>query len=167
MENLILDDMGKSIGEEHQEFHSSVWHLFQDPKSVISSFLKLINLKQARRSLYISNWQHIHECAIGWEVCYYPQMAINQEKMGCDDDPVVLSTNNDVMVGVDPSLRYLFVIKNIKKLVKVSSRQYYHDTKFSWKKGKQQWSYKRHQERLDYFNNKLFPNTNDLEDLQS
>jgi len=36
---------------------------------------------------------------------------------------------------------------------KMSSRQYYHDTKFNWNKGKQQQSYKRHQEWLDYSSN--------------
>jgi hypothetical protein len=45
----------------------------------------------------------------------------------------------------------IFVAKNNKniddkkKLVRMSSRQYYHDTKFNWKKGKQQQWYKGHQ----------------------
>jgi hypothetical protein len=66
-----------------------------------------------------------------------------------DDEPGILSTYFD---GLDPSLHYLFVMKNSenvdnkKKLVKMSSRQYYHDTKFNWNKGKQEQSYKKHQE---------------------
>jgi len=53
-----------------------------------------------------------------------------------------------------------------KKSVKISTSQYYHDTKFNWNKGKQQWSYKRHQEWLEYSSNMPSPKTSKLEELQ-
>jgi hypothetical protein len=95
-----------------------------------------------------------------------------KRKQGYCNEPVVSSTNYDVTVGLDPSLRYVFVMKsneNIddkKKLIKMSSRQYYHDTKFNWNKEKQQQSYKRHQEWLEYSSNMPSPKTSKLEELQ-
>lgn len=50
------------------------------------------------------------------------------------------------------------------------SGQYYHDIKFYWKKGRQQQSYKRHQECLDHCSNMPSPKTSKSsksEELQS
>ena len=84
----------------------------------------------------------------------------------------VLFAYYDMAVGLDPGMRYIFVTKNNenidnkKKSVKMSSRQYYHDTKFNWNKGKQQQSYKRHQDWLDYSSYIPSPKTSKLEKLQ-
>ena len=89
---------------------------------------------------------------LGEECVTIPKQQSTKRKHKVDDELVVLLTSYDVTVGLDPSLRYLFVIKNNeneenkKKSVKMSSRQYYHDTKFNWNKEKQEQSYKRHQE---------------------
>ncbi len=48
----------------------------------------------------------------------------------------------------------------------MASRQDYHDTKFNWNKGKQQQSYKIHQEWLDYSKNMPSPKTSKLDELQ-
>jgi hypothetical protein len=54
----------------------------------------------------------------------------------------------DLLVGIDPGLCYVFVgksnenIDNKKSSIRMSSKQYYHDCKFSWKTQKQ----KRHYE---------------------
>jgi hypothetical protein len=85
---------------------------------------------------------------LGEECITVPKWQSTKRKGECDDELVVSSTNYDITVGLDPSLRYVFVTKNNenidnkKKLVKMSSRQYYHDTTFNWNKGKQQQTYK-------------------------
>ncbi len=65
---------------------------------------------------------------LGEECITIPKWQSTKRKQGCDDEPVVSSTNYDITVGLDPGLRYIFVMKsneNIdskKKLVKMSSR---------------------------------------------
>jgi hypothetical protein len=70
-------------------------------------------------------------------IAYYPR------KQACYDESVESSTNYNVMKGLDPSLRFLFVRKNNenvedkKKSATMSCRQYYHNTMYNWYKGKQ------------------------------
>jgi hypothetical protein len=65
-------------------------------------------------------------------VSYNPQTSSNQEKKGKEDEPVVSLSDCNAIAW----FRHLFV-EGKKKSVKISSRPYYHDTKFNWKKGKQ------------------------------
>ncbi len=59
------------------------------------------------------------------------------------DEPVVASSDYDLMVGIDPGLCYMLMGKsneNIdkkKSSIRMSSKQYYHDHNF-WKTQKQQ-----------------------------
>ncbi len=125
-------------------------------------------MKQARRSFFIFLLMaYLSVC------CWVKSASLSPNGHPSRENVVVLSTNYDVAVGLDPSLWYLFVLENNEnvddknRLVKMSSRQYYHGTKFNWNKGKQQWSYKRHQEWLDYSSNMPSPMTSKLEELQS
>jgi hypothetical protein len=95
---------------------------------------------------------------LGEECITIPKQHSTKRKQRYDDEPVISSTNYGITVGLDPGLQYVFFMKNNesidnkKKSVKMSSRQYYPDTKFNWNMGKQYQSYKRHQEWLDYSN---------------
>ncbi len=76
---------------------------------------------------------------MGEEHVTIPKHQSTKRKLDLDDELVVLSSNYYIMVGVDSGLRYLFIAKNNdnvedkKKSVKMSSQQYYNDTKFNWK----------------------------------
>jgi hypothetical protein len=96
-----------------------------------------------------------------------------KRKRDDDNEPVVASSDYDLMVGIDPGLRYVFVGKsneNIdkkKSSIRMSSKQYYHDCKFNWKTQKQQRSYKNHQQWMDYSSNMPTSKTNDISELQN
>ncbi len=75
-----------------------------------------------------------------------------KRKRDDNDEPAVASSDYDLMFGIDPGLRYVFVEKknndNIdkkKSSIRMSLKQYYHDCKFDWKTQKQQRSYKNNQ----------------------
>jgi hypothetical protein len=60
-----------------------------------------------------------------------------------DDVPALSSPSYETRVGLDLGLQHLFIAKNKtnaedKKLsAKMSSKEYYHETKFNWNKSKQ------------------------------
>jgi hypothetical protein len=89
-----------------------------------------------------------------------------------NNEPAVASSEYDLMVGINPGLRYMFVGKcneNIdkkKSSIRMSSKQYYHDCKFNWKTQKQQCSYKNNQQWIDYSSNMPTSKTNDINELQ-
>jgi hypothetical protein len=66
-----------------------------------------------------------------------------------DDEPTVSSASYDVRVGLDPGLRYLFVTKNNTNAedktssAKMSSKEYYCETKLNWNISKQKKCYAR------------------------
>jgi hypothetical protein len=49
----------------------------------------------------------------------------------------------------------------------MSSKQYYHDSKFNWKTEKQQSCHKNHQQWKDYVSNMPASKTNDINELQN
>ena len=173
--DLILDDKGVNIGDEHRELYTAVRKLInEDPKSMIRLFFNIDRFETSKKKFihFLTDGISV-SVLLGEECITIPKRQSTKRKREYCDEPVVSSTNYDVTVGLDPGLRYVFVTKsneNIddkKKSVKMSSRQYYHDTKFNWNKGKQQRSYKRHQEWLDYSSNMPSPKTSKLEELQS
>jgi hypothetical protein len=64
-----------------------------------------------------------------------------------DDEPTVSPASYEVRVGLDPGLCYLFVAKNNmnaeESSVKMSLKEYYHDSKLNWNIAKQRKCYAR------------------------
>jgi hypothetical protein len=66
-----------------------------------------------------------------------------------DNQPSVSSASYEVRVGLDPGLRYLFVAKNNTNAddktssTKMSSKEYYHESKFNCNTSKQKKCYAR------------------------
>jgi hypothetical protein len=76
---------------------------------------------------------------LGEECKLKPKVHKSKRKRGEEDnEPTVLSASYDVRVGLDPGLRYLFVAKNNMNAenktisAKMSSKEYYHESKFNW-----------------------------------
>jgi hypothetical protein len=73
-----------------------------------------------------------------------------KRKRGEEDAvPALSSLSYETRVGLDPGVHYLFIVKNNlnteeKKLsAKMSSKEYYHESKFNWKISKQKKCYAR------------------------
>jgi hypothetical protein len=88
---------------------------------------------------------------LGEESKLKPRAYKPKRKRGKEDEvPALSSLSYEMVVGLDPGLHYLFVAKNnmnaeVKKLsAKMSSKEYFHESKFYWNKSKQKKCYARY-----------------------
>jgi hypothetical protein len=150
--DLILGDKGRNIGEAHAGLYKTVRKLVaEDYMSVLQPFFDIEWFETRTK-------KHVHFITDGIPVTVLLGEECEPKPKACktkrkqreeDDEPTVSSASYDIRVGLDPGLRYLFVAKNNTNeedktaLAKMSSKGYYHESKFNWNISKQKKCYAR------------------------
>jgi hypothetical protein len=115
VQDLILGDKGRNIGEAHAELYNAVRTLIkEDPMSVLKLFFD-IEWFETRTKKFV------HFCTNGVSVSVLlgeeselkPRAHKPKRKRGEEDGlPALSLLSYETMVGLDPGLHYLFVAKN-------------------------------------------------------
>jgi hypothetical protein len=141
VQDLILGDKGSNIGEAHEGLYKTV----RKPFFTIEWF----RTKMKKFVHFLTNGVSV-SVLLGEESEPKPRAHKPKRKRGEEDGlPAMSSPSYEMRVGLDPGLCYLFVAKNNsnpkdKKLsAKMSSNEYYHESKFNWNKSKQNKCYTR------------------------
>ncbi len=152
VQDLILFDKGRNIGEAHAGLFKTVRKLFkEDPMSVLKPFFDIEWFETRTKKFvhFLTNGVSV-SVLLGEESEPKPRAQKPKRKRGEEDElPALSSLSYETRVGLDPGLRCLFVAKNNansedkKLLAKMSSKEYYHECKFNWNKSKQKKCYSR------------------------
>jgi len=144
--DLILGDKGRNIGEAHAGLYKTVRKLVaEDYMSVLKSFFDIKRFETRTKKYVHFKTDGVSVSVLLGEECEpKPKAHKNKRKQREEDDePTVSSASYDVRVGLDPGLCYLLVAKNNTNaedktsLAKMSSKEYYHESKFNWSINKQ------------------------------
>jgi hypothetical protein len=146
VQGLILGDKGSNIGEAHAGLYKTVRKLFkEDPMYIIKPFFDIEWFKTKTKKFihFLTDGVSV-SVLLGEESEPKPRACKPKRKRGEEDGlPVLFLLSYETRAGLDPGLCYLFVAKNNlnakdKKLSsKMSSKEYYHESKFNWNKSKQ------------------------------
>jgi hypothetical protein len=150
--DLILGDKGRNIGEAHAGVYKTVRKLIaKDYMSVLKPFFD-IEWFETRTKKYVHfKTDGVSVSILLGEECEPKPKAhkTKRKQREEDDEPIVSSASYEVRVGLDPGLHYLFVAKNNTNAedktssAKMSSKEYYHESKFNWNTSKQKKCYAR------------------------
>jgi hypothetical protein len=152
MQDLILGDKERKIGEAHAGLYKTVKTLIkEDPMSVIKLFFDIERFETITKKFvhFLTNGVSV-SVLLGKESEPKSRARKPKRKREEEDElPALSSPSYETRVGLDPGLHYLFVAKNNsnaedKKLsAKMSSKEYYHESKFNWNVSKQKKCYAR------------------------
>jgi hypothetical protein len=132
-------------GEAHAGLYKTVRTLIkEDPMSVIKPFFDIERFEtRTKKFVHFPTDGVSVSVVLREESEPTPRARKPKKKRGEEDElPALSLPSYETRVGLDPGLRYLFVAKNNsnaedKKLsAKMSSKEYYHETKFNWNKNK-------------------------------
>jgi hypothetical protein len=153
VQDLILGDKERNIGEAHAELYKTVRTLIkEDPMSLLKPFFDIERFETRTKKFVHFRTDGVSvSILLGEESEPKPRARKPKRKRGEEDElPALSSPSYEMRVGLDPGLCYLFIAKNNsnakdKKLsAKMSSKEYYHESKFNWNKSKQNKCYARH-----------------------
>jgi hypothetical protein len=150
--DLILGDKGMNIGEDHAGLYKTVKKLVvEDYMSVLKPFFDIERFETRTKKYVHFKTDGVSVKVLLGEECELKPKArkTKRKQREEDDEPTVSSAHYDVRVGLDPGLRYLFVMKSNTNAedktssAKMSLKEYYHESKFNCNTSKQKKCYAR------------------------